>query len=224
MKIEFKDYPKIQENYFVLSKEIFKKRLQAHLYYIDPSLGVDFIGFGGLVRNLTMDFSKKIYDYFVKAVWLSRKYMITDCMFGGAGKIECHTTDPIKRSFNAVLRKYAKTDPYYYFIKPNFSPLITYIDDLCPDLESKNPFVDKIEFPYKHINIYYLLVVTKICYRMELLKIAEERNMGYDQFLDFVWNWTVAFNDEAEKDVFTFVGNDRMGERVFVKDKEYEYK
>jgi len=136
-----------------------------------------------------------IFDYIVKLEWLNRRFVYNQKRALKKKIINI----PFLRARSLFIRNYVGFDPRLFFISS--SPLLAvtrYIDDFFPDFVEKNPFEDEEEFkyPFKYVKMAYLILVGQMDERMELLKYAENRKMGLEEFKDYIVNYVSCYNEE----------------------------
>lgn len=79
------------------------------------------------------------------------------------------------------------------------SNLISYVDDFFPEFLERNPFEEPeyYEFPYKNITLEYLHFVCQMTeHRIWLLNYAEEHNLSFGDFGNFVVNQALNYNED----------------------------
>lgn len=96
----------------------------------------------------------------------------------------------------------------YYFNRIN-----TYFKELFPRFHKNNPFKNPelYEFPFKNITIDYMHLVHQMPERMDMLVYADENNMKYNEFLDFVINYVGKYNETEPKDVYVIINPTHFG-------------
>lgn len=98
-----------------------------------------------------------------------------------------------------------------------------YLNDLYPDLLSRNPFEEPeyFEFPYKTVTIDHMYLVYQMTDRFSLLRIAEERGMKYDEFFDYVVNHIYSENEPLTKPKYKLMHYEVMGKPSYVSEKGF---
>jgi hypothetical protein len=212
--MEFKDYEQIQEKKLSSKRET-RAVCDLDRIYTDKYRTTD--EYGDAIKGLISEMHGFIYDYLVKMAWLKNKFYYDDISLSELDA----TNSNVYAAMLRFMRCYLNVEPKSSLLTGSYSKVESYFEDFYPDFDAKNPFEEKYEFPYKHINIDYLLVVCDIPVRLHLLARAEEKMMGYSEFLDYVWNWTTAFNDEAEDEIYAFQLYRYEYPKVFVLNKKY---
>lgn len=158
-----------------------------------------------------------IFDIIVREVWLERQFIY----------------DKYRR-LKAVGNGYSTDWSFGFFMKsmvgisqkpitknPTFTVVLSYFKDFFPEFLDHDPFVEPkyYLFPFKHVTLDHLeFVYQMIEVRMELLKIAEERQMSYADFVNWVSNYAFCYNDEIGKDVYALSFRSYM--RFYIKNKK----
>lgn len=98
-----------------------------------------------------------------------------------------------------------------------YNKVKSYFKELFPRFYKDNPFQNPkaYAYPFKNLSLDYLILVYQMPERLDLLKYAEERNMPFGQFIDFVINYIGKYNDMEKKDVFHLIRSDHYP--VYVK-------
>lgn len=83
-----------------------------------------------------------------------------------------------------------------------FYRVASYLNELYPDFLSRDPLADPghFRFPYDTVTIDHMHLVYQMPDRMDLLRIAEERGMKFDEFFDYVINHMMCLNEQYKKD------------------------
>ncbi len=81
------------------------------------------------------------------------------------------------------------------------------MQEMFPLFDQENPFTnpERYRLPFKNISIDYMTVVYQLEDRMYILAFADECDMKYNDFLDFVINHTYSINQELKKDRYDFI-------------------
>lgn len=108
----------------------------------------------------------------------------------------------------------------------SYRHLLAYVEDFFPKEEflANNPFEnpDFYKIPFKHISVEFMLPVYQMQERMDLLKIAEDRSMTWDAFMDYLINYINCYNQEAGKMVYSMVRRHPLPD--YVRDNRYSIK
>jgi hypothetical protein len=112
-------------------------------------------------------------------------------------------------SFNLFMRRNVGTGYYFFTNSIFFRRIPSYIDEIFPDFFNDNPFTnpEKYSYPFKNIDMDYLLVVHQLPERLDILKYADENKLPFDEFLDFVINYIGKSNEVLGVDAYCFYRN-----------------
>lgn len=188
MKIHNKTY----ENVFSEDKPKHKTRLKIEKISIRGDM--DLSEYTILFRDFLNDFYLRLYLDSVKLSWLRRKFSY----------YKMRTWLPINQNppllngaFVKYLRRGIGKDIQVITKGKFFSKLELFFSELYPDFEEENPFVnpDYYKFPFKNISLEYMVVVHQLDDRIALLKHADEKEMTYAVFLDFIINHVYTENE-----------------------------
>jgi hypothetical protein len=88
-----------------------------------------------------------------------------------------------------------------------YGHIVPYLPELFPKFHEINPFENPeyYKYPYKHVTLDYLTIVGQMTNRLELLQIAEDRKMMWDEFFDYVVNYSLCYNDEHKNNLYTVI-------------------
>lgn len=181
-----KEYPNTYENYYNNEKN----------HKLDPDkieIKGD-ISFEKYIQTLNQEISeyqKELFNRIVRMIWLFRKFCYNDTR-GTRGSV---------RAFNVFVRNYVGYESKMITYENKFYVISSFIEDFFPNFEEGDPFVESYEYPYKYMNLECLTLVYKMDERLELLKIGEERSMSYVDFVNYVINYVMSYNEE-HGDVF----------------------
>lgn len=196
--MEFEEFPKEYEDVFT-SKHSLKK---CNVNMISTDIGMDVNTYIAKMHNTLSDFQTVEFDYLVKIIWLFRRY----CYRNRRRKHMGPNGIELDGSFAVFMRRYVGYDARFITKNLVSNKIIGYFDDFFPDFDINNPFEAEYEYPYKHVTFEMLILVHNMQERLDLLRIAEERKMGYTEFFDYVINYINCYNDkhgETYEFVFT---------------------
>jgi hypothetical protein len=212
-----KEYPKKYEDVF--SGERALKKCDINKVMSDDGLGG--YEYAKTIRDAILNFQESIFDNLVKVVWLSRKFV-----YEGKPRLLKHCNGFwIDSAFAIFMRNYVGIDNRLIFRDDMFSKIETYFNDFFEDFEARNPFEEKMKFPYSHITLEYLIVVYQMEERLDLLKIADDRKIPYPKFLDYVVNYISNYNEEhgGEHSEYVFgLSKSYLPYVQVIKNKKYE--
>lgn len=137
----------------------------------------------------------------VKSSWLFFKFT-----YKGVRRNKMYANNNVMDMAFAVFhRAYVGIDTRVITRSSNlFNKLVDYFPDFYKDFDDRDPFKEPeyFKFPYNNISIDFLIAVYQMPERIELLDYAEKEKMGYSQFMDFLVNYTMSYNEEANEDVY----------------------
>lgn len=147
-------------------------------------------------------FEMSIFDHLVKYIWLVRKFT-----YDGR-----HRSKPsrngieLDRAFGVFVRSHVGYDNRFFLAgTAPFGKISTYFDSLFPNFDLGNPFEENYEYPYTTVTLSHMLFVYQMEERMELLQYAEDKKMGYTEFMDYVLNYISCLNaEQGDKYLFVF--------------------
>lgn len=135
----------------------------------------------------------KLYDDLLRFSWLRRSF----CYYGKKTVLPMPTSGRILNSaFMKYMRRHIGKDTQIITRSKFFSKLELYFDELYPGFMDGNPFENPeyYKYPYKFITMDYMLVVWQMDDRLELLKYADEHEMTWAVFADYVINHAMCEN------------------------------
>jgi hypothetical protein len=140
----------------------------------------------------------RLFDDVVRISWFRRIFM-------------CHgkkTIYPIQKNpmnYNTIfvkhLRRIIGKDIQILTRSRYFSKIEGYFKDFFPGFTDGNPFTNPeyYKFPYKNITVDFLIPVNQLNDRLTLLKEADEQNMSYAVFLDYIIEFISKENEKTIK-------------------------
>ncbi len=186
-----KIYPKTYE-------DVFRSKRTSNRCDIDKVCVDSCAGYTDSVDVYSMDLHNEIkklqietFSQLVKIEWLYRRFR-----YEGVRRKNRSNGHRIDRAFGIFMRNYVGYDPKLLSLNRAHRIVAEYLDDFFPDFNSGNPFEIKFEYPYKYMNFECLVLVYRMEERMELLKIGEDQQMRYVDFLDYIINYIMSYNEE----------------------------
>lgn len=146
--------------------------------------------------------SVELWNSIVQTEWLfsNFKYLKKN------GEVMAHTNVTSRVAFDVFTSSFIGTGYSFLISSFYYGKIKGYFKDFYPDFYKRNPFKDpkSYAFPFKNIPIDYLIVVYNMPERLDLLKIADEKDMQRGEFLDFIINYIGKYNETEPKEVFSF--------------------
>jgi hypothetical protein len=186
-----KQYPRTYELVFSDQKRIDKKCALGSIgtYNNIPNSNIEYIK---LLRNTIKKFQDDFFDALVKYAWLTRRF----CYKDERRKNKSRNGVVMDFAFGIFMRRYVGYDNKGIMISRHSGRIISYFDDFFTNFDEGNPFEEIYEYPYKYISLDYLLLVYQMPERLELLQYAEDNEMSYTKFLDYILNYVSCYNEE----------------------------
>lgn len=194
-----KEYPKTYEDVYTRKKAVEKCKLD----HVTTDKEMSVFEYRDLCRKALSDIMENLFDNIVKFVWLQHRFTY----MGYRRKKTGGNHYAVDGAFGVFMRHYVGIE-YRLFSRNFYYPRIaSYMSEFFPEFNSRNPFEDPeyYRFPYKHVTTDFLAIVSQMPQRMELLQIAEERKMAWDEFMDYVINFALCYNDEKKRKEFTII-------------------
>jgi hypothetical protein len=220
--MKFIDYPH-QYEYVFTDKEHINK--VCNLDQIDFHGGIpeDVWTYMDMVKDVSEGFEKIFWDFSVKLHWLMKRFR-----YEGKPYIRRHqklrkgdVPNSVNEAIKVLFINYINTDLKFWFhTNSPFMDIISYVDELYPNLLDLNPYTEEIKYPFKYMTIPCLSVVKRMDERMDLLRHCEEKKMTYSGFLDYIINYISCVNENVGITYFLEREHGK-GSRV-VKSKQYE--
>lgn len=155
-----------------------------------------------LLRGIVDKIDMESYDFAVKYKWLTHRFMYNgvrrEKRWGNGFNLE--------DAWGVFQRLHLGHEHRFHLGK--MDPLLritTYFDEFYPNFLEENPFETKFEYPYKNNTLSHLYYVYQMPERLELLAESERLGMSYVNFLDYVLNYILCYNEEhGETYLFIF--------------------
>jgi len=146
-----------------------------------------------------------VFDHLVKVRWLRNRF----CYGGKRRDPNRPNGQYIEAAWGIFIRHYVGYDSKLFFSWSYgvFQKLLAYIDEIIPDIDERNPFKEKIEYPYTYIQMEHMMLVYQMDERMDLLRHAEKHKMRYTTFYDYVMNYTQTYNEKEYRYELVYGGN-----------------
>lgn len=186
--MKFKEYPKTYEDYYNTSLVI--KGLEDDKI---TAIGVDNLSeyFDNLKKEL-ITYEQEKFDRLVKIYWLLRKFR-----YAGQKKYFNRASGRrVDIAFSSFMRRYLNSPNDLWVANKFHSSIFSYFDDFFPAFDEGNPFNTKYSYPYTFMNHACLYLVYKLEERLDLLAIGEKKKMKYSEFMNYVINYIMSYNEE----------------------------
>lgn len=209
MKKKIKKYPKTYEDVHTSERSLKRCKLDK----VGTDIGLSADDYCKLIKKTFLDFQGMVFDNLVKTIWLMKRFCydgIPRKMMRGNGWIDF--------TFGVFMRHHAGVENRLITRDHVYSKIVSYFEDFFPDFDALNPFEQKFEYPYKNVSFEYLIVVYQMEERLEFLQEAEDKKMGYTEFLDYIINYINCYNEEVGSDYYIFVYSHSFVPYVRVKD------
>jgi len=227
MKRKYKDYPRTYERVFT----------DEGLLRRNKPKGMSTTYKGGYTKYVEKfkEFrdanDRQFFDSIVRLMWLKKKLYYKRRMSLGnvrsGFKMSAMFRTFILSEVGFEYKMYSET----FF----FSKISSYFDDIFSGFNEHNPFEEPehYKYPYKNITLAHMTAVYQMDERLEILKKADDENMPYCEFLDFVINYALSANEESPRDIFEikrgkkntlpfYIKNIRSERNKHLKPKKYE--
>lgn len=185
-----KEYKKIYEDH--ARREASLKK--CNIDWVETLQGIGPYEYIKNIRKSVLEFQKDSFDHMVKFYWLSWQYV-----YAGTEKRKARGNGFwMDGSWGLFMRNHVGLEHFIITQNRMNGALSTYFEDFFPDFTDRDPFKEKMEYPYKHVTLEFLLSVYQMPERLDLLKIAEDRKMSYLDFIDYVANHVNCQREELD--------------------------
>jgi hypothetical protein len=152
------------------------------------------------MRDTYRNLEHGIFEGLVKTTWLHRRFMYD----GKRRKHTYHNGFPLDRAFGIFMRNYVGYENrlMYRGTRAWAGRIISYLDDLFPNFDESNPFLEDYAYPYKNVTLGHMSLVYQMGERLDLLERADRDNMNYAVFTDYVLNWAYMHNERLDSDKY----------------------
>jgi len=152
------------------------------------------------MKAFTREVNDTLFRLTIEFIWLNLHFI-----YRGERRKNLFANGPwLERAYGFFMREMVGTPLFVFTRSGSFFKIATYLDDLFPDFLQNDPLKDpeKYAFPYETVTLDYMYFVYQLPERMDLLRIAEERKMNYNQFVDYVINHALSANEESGKNAY----------------------
>jgi len=189
-----KIYPKTYENVFSGDRAL--KKCDISKVFTD--INMDAGEYIEEMKKIIKEYQLQVYDKLIKMVWMFQRFC-----YNGKNRVKrSGNGNLLDSAFGVFMHHYVGIQSKSLISDYTFSKIIVYFEDFHPGFNARNPFEEKMEFPYKNLTFEYLVLVYQLSERLELLDYAEKNNLRYTEFMDYILNYINCFNDESGKKVY----------------------
>lgn len=197
-----KDYPKNFEDIYSIDSKINKKvgKFSFDKYKVSNDTFDNQSEYIDLFRKQFKKFEIEAFDSIVKIIWLAKRFN-----YDGKNRNKLRRNGYyLDKAFTLFMRDTIKFSLGDITRNHLYCHIISYFYDLFPDFDVNNPFnnPEYYRFPYKNISFSYLNFVYQVDDRLELLKMADEREMKLSEFYDYVTNHINSINNKCKNDIY----------------------
>lgn len=191
--MEFKEYERQYEKVFSEPNKLFKKCNPDLVSAKDDVMSREsyIMHFRDVMKSL----DETVWDTAIKYIWLESKF----CYNGAHRKKTRQNGYYLDTAFGVFMKAIIGYDNRSFnFGNSHLKKVKTYFPEIFPLFSEMSPFENPeyYKYPYKFITIGHMVTIYQVEERLDLLKIAEERKIGYYEFLDYILNWINCYNDE----------------------------
>ena len=172
-----------------------KKKRGFKVKNVSNDMGISTKDFTEMVCDFMLGFQYSIFEHLVKFTWLSRRFLYNGEHGSNVVEIECNIYGG---NFNRFICYATGFDPALIRRLQLFRKIVSYFSNWFPEFDVHNPFesMDDYQYPYSTAMFEHLVLVYQMPERFELIAIAEERKLGYVDFVDYVVNYVECYNAE----------------------------
>ncbi len=210
-----KKHPKTYEDVF--SKDYKGSNHKLDLEKVSVGRDLELTEYIGLFKNFLNKFYEDLFDGYVRISWLRRKFSY--CRL--ETKLPMYKNPLVLNlAFVKFLRRSIGKDLQVITRGKTFSRIETYFSDFFPGFLEGNPFENPefYKFPYKFITLDYLFLVNQMDDRLELLDIAEQEQMPFAVFMDYVINHASTENELLDKPRYSIRHNYDKNSPFYIRD------
>lgn len=203
--MKMKHYPKRYNDAVIPPTNVDLNRIGSSTGSVD-GLIVDFRGF---IRSSHLI----LFDMWVKQLWFSEKFL-----YSGRRRAHRQNGYRIEHTFSYFMKAMVGMNQKPITGSAAFSCVTSYFKDFFPNFSDHNPFEEPeyFKFPYKHITLDHLMMVSKCDERLEILAEADKRSMSNFDFLNWLANYISCYNDEQEEPVYGITDHNSSTQMVHI--------
>lgn len=205
-----KHYPKTYEDLYRHKEELKLTRIEAYTG--------STTGFIKQFKELFTDSYKDLFKISLRYLWLEKQIS-----YNGKRRMRRwrngHVPDQIFGRFMSI-----EVGKDHGLLTRNkwFHVTSYFIVDYFPDFLDRNPFEEEehFEYPYKHATLDYFGFVYQCDVRKEMMDWAEEQQMSFHDFKNWVVNYVLSYNDEQGEEIYS-IGKSRDSS-LFIRNSTWE--
>lgn len=190
-----KNYPKTYEDVFAPNVKLHKAPKGTQKCNLDlVSIHLDRMGIAAYqnkIQSALRKFELDFFDNVIKVFWLFKQFKYKGRPWD-SGKHGCE----FDMAFSYFIKGMIGFNPRVVMRHIVTRIIISYCEDFFPNFTDGNPFEQEYKYPYKYITLGHLGLVYLMSERLDLLAEAEKGQMNISQFLDYVINYIMCYNDE----------------------------
>lgn len=171
------------------------------------------------MREVTREINDVLFKSTIEFIWLNLHFI-----YRGERRKNLFANGPwVERAYGFFMRQVVGTPLFVLTRSGVFFKIATYLDDLFPEFLDQDPFKNPeyFKFPYETVSLDYLYFVYQLPERIDLLRIAEERKMNYNQFVDYVINHVLSVNEETGTNAYRLKRLDAPTDSPYVWHEDY---
>jgi hypothetical protein len=211
-----KHLPQVYEKVFSIDRKSSRTKLNLAAITIEDMTINSYIS---LFHDFLDEAYLNLFNYTVKLSWLRRKFTY----YGSKTTLPMYKNSLLTGlAFTKLVRRNIGKDIQIITKSKFFSKIESYFDELFPGFMDGNPFTNPnyYKFPFKNITMDYLIVVSQLEDRVDLLKEADKKKMTFAVFLDYVINYVYSINDELGRDKYQIRHNMDRDVPFYVRDTD----
>lgn len=149
-------------------------------------------------RTFSRKAHRDIFDIYVRQLWMEFRFT-----YNGIRRTKRRKNGfGIDVAFGVFMKRGVGISQYPVTSNFAFTSICSYFKDLFPEFLIRNPFedADYYKYPYKHVTLDHMCLVYQCKDRLEMLQYAEEKEMGYSDFFNWVANHVLSHNDDVGRE------------------------
>lgn len=157
-------------------------------------------------REFLIKKSTKLWYDILETEWLINNFDYKGRVYNKRKNTYIDVPKPLNVTFGVFTKEFIGIGTSFLTTNFYFKRIISYFKEIYPDFYKGNPFnnPEQYVFPFKNITIDYLVTVYQMPERLDILRYADEHEMTFSVFLDFILNYIGKYNDMEDKEVFRF--------------------